>query len=69
MTMRIIQLLNTHNENVDLYSTNRDDLDQIHKDFDECLKLAEGDQNEADELLSERGIDRVFVDEVTTELL
>ena len=82
--MRIIQLLNVDGEYANLYLTNRtDSFENIEKDIQEAYYVAKAREehyaendyeeciyihDEADEYLEKRGIKRVYVDVVRTDV-
>ena len=82
--MRLIQLLNTKGHFANLYSTNRiDSTEDISKEIKEAYSIAKAKKehyvennyeeiiyihDEADEYLRKRGIKRVLVDLVTTDI-
>ena len=77
--MRIIQLINVDGEQAGLYCTERTDNQKVDLDIEECFQLAQAKEEHylemeyeeeinvqelADEYLEQRGINRVFSDEV-----
>lgn len=71
--MNLYQLYNRDGDEAGLYlSRNNDDLSIIQKVFDDAFESSRDEddvQDAVDELLEEQGIERVFVDEITTNVI
>lgn len=76
--MKLIQLVGVCGNNEALFKTDREDTDQVHKDIQEAYQAAkdmedQGDEiyvpDEAEAILAEKEIFRVFVDHVYTDVL
>lgn len=74
--MKIVQLIGADGQNIGLYTTDKDySLKTIQILFDGALNLSKSMNDEidvqetADSFLNYHGITRVFVEEVTTEIL
>lgn len=77
--MKTYQLQGIDGDNIGLYITKKElPLESIQQLFDDAFKLAKSKEDKGEEIhihdevdayLESRGIERVFADEITTEIL